>query len=301
MRVFLSTVCGLAAIVVFGCQSTEPAPAARSILPADALAKVGPVTIGEELFALWPEDQAPRLDAMVNDTLLALESTRRAPHRATVLERATSSRALLEALREEAATRAPPSQQELSREKARNWVRFDRPRAVRSVIVRIPVPEMADDGPYKALAMQLRAAAESAHNVEGLLGAVGSVKTEFEVQGMRMPPVAAGGRVVPMLPQDHEMERVEPSVAAEITALQSPGDLTGVFPSETAYQFALATEIIEPSHSDKERIEEELVQLVLAERVKPQLAELTGAKTKAAAVTFSKKDVPALLRMVGRR
>jgi len=296
---FLAGCCTLALGWMLGCHEADHVPKASSALQEGTLARVGPLEITRGMLKLWsPPSDPPALDGLVTDGLFALESRARTAHRAVAVERGALARALVEHLRTESLLAHPPRPEELKRVTGDNWLRFDRPRAVRTVVIRVPVPPMADDTKYRAVADQLRAAAQGSYNVESLLQKVSTVTTDVEVQRMRLPPLAADGRVVPMLPQDHEMQRVEPKLARIVSGLLAPGELSEVFSMSDAYQFVLATEVIEASLPADQKAQHALQQLVAAQRVKPTLLQITE-KRKAKAL-YSQKDVPALLKLVWR-
>ena len=258
---------------------------------------VGENSVTEGMLALWSEADQTIISDLVSDTLLSLESRASEPHRAAVIERAVLSRILIEDLRSKSLNDAAPKQAEIDKTIREQWLRFARPRAVRSVVVRVPVPTMVNDEPYRLLAEELRAASVGAHNIEGLLAQQATVETRLTVQRMRMPPVASDGRVVPMISQDHEVKQVEAPFAQTVSSLNT-GELSPVFATSDAYQFVFATEVIDARTSDDEQSRKELAYRVAARRLKPELSQITHAKTSK--VTYSTKDVAALLKLIWR-
>ncbi len=280
-----------------GSKGSETHDAAK--LGAGVLARVGPLSIGQDEWGILKQGATVDLEVLVSDTLLSLESTRLSPHRAAVIRRAGRARALMEEL-ERATLRATPlSSSELDSVRDEYWLRFDRPRAVRSAVIRVPVPALADDAPYRDLAARLHAAASETHNLQGLLLALDRVDTDLEVQRMRMPPVAADGRVVPILPQDHEMERVQPSLAEHVSALQQPGEVSPIFAGPDSYQFVFAIEIIEEERASGESARQQMRKLALARRLKEPLAGIKDVQK--ANLSYSRKELGALLGLVWRK
>jgi hypothetical protein len=254
-----------------------------------------------EMSELWASP-APHLDDnLIADSLLAEASRQAYPARAAVIERATLGRALVEAMSKSTLRANPPQQQETLQVRSLHWLLLDRPRAVRTAVVRVPVPEMASDQKYQQLAQELRTAAQNAHNIEGLLQSLAGVQTTLEVQRMRMPPVAADGRVVPLLPQDYELniERVAPEFAQQASALIEAGQLSSVFASSDAYQFLFCEEIIDATHWDSQEKSQQVERLVAKGRIQSELAQISTMDP--ARVRWSTKEVPALLKLVWRR
>ena len=157
---------------------------------------------------------------------------------------------------------------------------------------------MVRDEPYRRLADDLRAASEGAHNIEGLLAQQVEVKSNLEVQRMRLPPVASDGRVVPMISQDREVQQVDVRFAQVVTSLHSPGELSPVFATSDAYQFVFATEIIDELKADDVESRTEIAYRVAALRLKPELSQITHATPSK--VVYSSKDVAALLKLIWR-
>lgn len=289
--------CALLGGASFACDQSTQAQLLEQRAPTE-LAQVGDQGISQAMLDLWPEHDETRVSALVSDTLLSLEAKASEAHRATVIERAAFSRALIESLRSQTLNKKAPTQTEIDLEMRDNWLRFARPRAVRSVVIRVPVPALVRDEPYQRLADELRAASDGAHNIEGLLAQQMTVTSGLEIQRMRMPPVASDGRVVPMISQDKEVQQVDPRFAQIVSSLRSPGELSSVFATSDAYQFAFATEIIDELKADDVESRTEIAYRVAARRLKPTLSQITH--TKASKVVYSTKDVTALLKLIWR-
>lgn len=276
------------------CTETPP----QAALGPDVVAGVGALAVTRGMVQLFDAHGEELIDGLVRDTLFAQESAATAGDRASVIERGVLSRALVETMRDRALQAAPPTEEESKQIVAEQWLRFDRPRAVRTVAIRVPVPEMADDALYQAAAEKLRQASLGTLNLETLLERTQAVEVQVEVQRVRMPPVAADGKVVPEDAMDHDLTQVEREFAEQANLLSAPADITPVFALKDAFQFLFATEIIEPFKMDAAEQRREVQLRVGQSRISPQLAEIVAAGK--ARLEWSTKDVPALLKRVWR-
>jgi len=265
-------------------------------LAPDAVAQVGELPITQDMLRLFAVADESLLRGLVSDALLAQEVTSVDTQRRSVIERAVLGRAVIERLRDQSLLEHPATQDERARVIAEHWVRLDRPRAVRTVVFRVPVPDLADDAPYRELAEKLRAAALGSLNLETALQRTSAVETGLVVERVRMPPVAADGRVIPQNAMDHGMTQVDPQYAQQACALQAPAELSPVFALREAYQFVFSTEVIEGVSPTGAQQRREVELRVGEQRAQPTLAQIQAAGKKS--LKWSEKDVPALLKLV---
>jgi len=274
---------------------TLPPPADSS---PEVVAQVGRLSVTQDMLRLFDVRDEALLRGLVSDSLLAQAASGTDSGRSAVVERGVLGRALIEHLRDQTLRERAPSKDERAQVIAEQWVRLDRPRAVRTVVFRVPVPELADDAPYRELAEKLQAAAVGSLNLETALERTSAVETKLQFERVRMPPVAADGRVVPQNAMDRGMTQVDPQYAEQACALQAPAEVSPVFALRDAYQFLFSTEIIEAVSADGEAQRREVELRVAERRVAPELARIEANGKKL--LKWSGKDVPALLKLVWR-
>lgn len=275
--------------------TTAPAPTRSS---PGVVAQVGGLSVTQDMLRLFEAPDEALLLGLVNDSLFAQEASRTDTARAQVVERAVLGRAMIEHLRDQTLQERAPTEDERAQVIAEQWVRLDHPRAVRTVVFRVPVPDLADDAPYRALAEKLQAAATGSLNLETALERTSAVDAGLPFERVRMPPVAVDGRVVPQNAMDQEMTRVDPEYAAHACALNAPAEVSPVFALRDAYQFLFSTEIVEAVSPDGAAQRREVEFRVAERRIAPELAQLETKGKKL--LTWSEKEVPALLKLVWR-
>jgi DNA-binding transcriptional regulator YdaS (Cro superfamily) len=289
----------LCALGTFACARKQETSLQDSRLGPNSFARVGAQQLDVALLA-DPQRPARELSqAVISDALLSLHAEKTLPQHRPAVERAVLGRVMVEELRRQATGGLAPSQATLEAQREANWMLFDRPRAVRVGEIFVPVPELAPEAKYKALAEELHSAAASAHHLEDVLEAIDSVKTDIEIVRRRVPPVAADGRVVRMLPQDEQWDRVERRFAETVTQLQAPGDVGQVFATEGGFSFAYVIEVIPALRPTDEEVRDQLIKHEAAPTVKREMRRIIDQGQ--ANVKRSTGDISPYLELVWRR
>lgn len=249
-----------------GCQQSDSLRQASFTLPPGAFASLDGQPLKQNLLAGSGKLRLAQARGVLHDGLLAHELSVVAPHAAAAIQRAVLSRALLDHLQSQLLADSPPPARALAAQRKKNWLLYDRPRAVRTARLSVSVPTLAPYAPRLAYAEELRAraiAAQPAH-LDELLDVLRTVEKRFPGEMQRLPPVAADGRVVPMIPQDHEFERLDADYAKRMSQLREPGEISEVFPYEDGFSFAFVVEIVAPHRPPGESINQALVAAALA-------------------------------------
>jgi hypothetical protein len=180
--------------------SAAPAPR-RVRLPAGLAAKVGADEIA--LSTVTGIARAQGLPLPAARELAARDAVLAAGARLTfaggpvvpVVERAAWARALLEAIKAEAAARGPASEAEISELSALYWQDFDRPETVRTTHAVAIVEKPEQDALARALAQQLYAAVRGARDPQEFIRLAQAVPHEgLQVRAERLPPLTSDGR-----------------------------------------------------------------------------------------------------------
>lgn len=266
-------------------------------LPDGAFALVDDIPLSSSLLQVRGE----RISAadVLFDQVLAEEARHRFPHRARAIERAVLSRAWLTDVRRHVLDQAPPTQQALEAQRARNWMRFDRPRAVRSVSVFVPIAELAPEHGPRAFIEELHHAARGQPDLDSLSQALARIEKAYDFYPKRMPPVAADGRVVPIATGDQAVETVWLEYARVVARLEAPGAVTELVSLESGFVFGWAEEIIParivPVNEALDQLRKEIAAPAVAQRSEALIqAEKPG-------VRWGSKDLGSLLGTVWRR
>jgi len=112
-----------------------------------------------------------------------------------VVERGARARALLEALKAEAAGRGPATDAEVTELSALRWQDFDRPETVRTTHAVVIVAKPEQDGAARALAQKLYAAVRGTNDPQEFIRLAQAVSHEgLDVRAERLPALTRDGR-----------------------------------------------------------------------------------------------------------
>lgn len=278
-----------------GCSPEKTSPPAGPV-PEGAFARVGASVLSLDLLGAVGGDGRAAATGIVHDELFRQETSLLAPHRARVAERGVLARHLFESLEREAAHAKLVSEKALLEERERNWVKYDRPRSVRTAQLFIRVLPLADDRAAHELAMRVLEAVKDSKNVEHFVQRGREAARGKEISAEPLPPLTETGLVVPLLLQDVGYESFPQELGAAAAKLDAPGEISDVIGSEHGFHLLFAMEVIPEQRVTLEEAREELTRAVVARRVKERLAELR-AESKVA-VSVERDDIGALLRQV---
>lgn len=267
-------------------------------LPEGAEARVGSdLLYSDEMKAVSATPGSERAQALVMDTLLAVESRAREPHRASVIERAVLARALRESIRRELRQSVPPTAADIQRALESNWLLYDRPRSVRAAVVRWVVPRLAREEPYAQEAQRVAETCRGLSVASAIVECVGEGEPRGEV--LRAPPLDERGRRVPSYASDQTLPAPVGDFAQAIGRLEAPGATTPVHSGQEDYQVGIALDIIpaDPVDTDAER--EALIAGILSPQVTERVEVI--ASDGRSMVKRTHKDQAALLRLVWRQ
>jgi hypothetical protein len=176
-----------------------------------------------------------------------------------------------------------------------NWGQFNRPRAVRTAQLFVPVDSLQDDRPAFAKIERVFAAVKDVHNLEAFVR-LGTAAGGDDVQPSTLAPVSEDGRVVPVLPQDRQYEQLDPVLARAATALKAPGDLSEIVGTEAGFHILFAREVLEPQKRPLSEVREELKTSLLVARVEERVASFK--REHPVAISYERADISELLRQV---
>lgn len=285
-------------VALTGCATEKPSDQHAVPLGDGVLARIGARPLQPRLLRPDGATSALPVTDVLFDFLLAEETRQQLLHRASSAERAVLARALLEDLREEVRRKRTVSQDELHAEWARNWILFDRPRAVRGALIEVKVAELEPEAERQQLASQLRDAARAARNLGELEKALYPFKGQ-RYSARLVPPVTHEGRVVPLLPQDSHSLTIETSYAEAMSALTAEGQVTPVWTTASGFAFGFALEIVPEQSVPLDEAREQLIIGLLGPAVSQRSTTIVGrAKPQ---VHYAKKDLAALLQLVWQR
>ena len=290
-------------LVFMGCGSSSDGTESAIDVPSSAFAVVGkdalPFTMLDTVL-LGGESASQTADKarlILRDELFKKEAEQIDPHRVGVVKRAVLARRFVEQTEAEIAERAPPSRSDLEQEYQRRWLDYDRPRAVRTVQVLFVVRPLVPDQTILEKAKRVREAVRGTHNLDEFAAAARPIIGDDEdVFSYEMPPLATDGRIVPMLPQDFQVEGISEVLAQAAGSLGNPGEMSDVVGSEHGFHIFFATEVIPAQGAPFEAVEPELERAVLAERVRHELDKIS--KTPGVPVQRRREDIARLLTLV---
>lgn len=155
-------------------------------------------------------------------------------------ESTSLARALLEQLAAQAAAAGPPTDAEVARWTAKDWVDLDRPSAAQTTHAVVLVKKASDAPRAKALAERIaRAVRGIADPAEFKKLAQAVPRGGLEVRVQDLPPVTADGRVVPKPGHVGNAGRLDPRFAAAANAIPAVGDQSPVVKSAFGYHVIL--------------------------------------------------------------
>lgn len=291
-------VCALLACALVACASERAATEEASGLPPGVVARVGSELVrGDELEAVAAAPGSERAVDVVTDTLLSVEARLREPHLASVVERAVLARAQRESIRRDLRASAPPSDADIRRALESNWLLYDRPRAVRALVVRLVVPELGRDEPYRLEANRIADECAGLTFASAIVDCVAEGTPRGEI--LRLPPIDEKGRSVPLHASDRSLMVPAANMAKEIGRLERPGSTTSVHPGHDDYQVAIALDVILADPFDTAEEKEALIAGILSPEVARRADAIVAEGNSR--VERTKKDQAALLRLVWRQ
>jgi hypothetical protein len=205
---------------------------------------------------------------------------------------------MLEVTEAELAKARPVTQDEIKQAYEKQWLNYNRPRAVRTVQVLFRVNMLQDDTPIREQAERVHAAVQGTHNLREFGKAAQEAFEEGEAapQIYEMPPLAGDGRLVPTRPSDFNVTGVSMTLAQAASALSNPGDISEVVGSEKGFHIFFATEVIPEKRAPLKDVEDEIRRGVLSERVRQAADEIT--KKPKVRVVRRRDDIAKLLSLI---
>jgi hypothetical protein len=243
-------------------------------------------------------DRRAEAQGLIHDELLRQEAPERSPHIASATIRGVLARRLLTQLEREAESAKAVTAVDLEAARETEWLRYNRPRAVRTVEVFIPVEPMADDRPAHALAVRIHEAVQGASNLEAFAERVRQVPEAAGLDIFRVPPVTEDGRIVPMNPQDREQVAMDPVYAKAATSLLEAGGVSPIVGNSAGYHILYAVEVVPALRPDTEAARDELKKLVLKSRV-DALAQALNAQRNTR-IEYRHRSPARLIQTIGQ-
>ncbi len=281
----------VAGALLVACEEEEPPRAMlHGDVPSGAFARVGDQTLPLSLLD-GAADPKQRAEDLVADSLLALESERRRPHRAEVVRRGILARALLESLSEAALEEKPPTQQERAEVERELWQELDRPRAVRTGYAFVPFrPMQTGDAEFE----YMEAVADAVQDLESpkrFAEKVRSVEArDFSVRLGQAPALTADGRIVELSPADETAQAPPEPYASRAARLPERGATSDVVATEEGLFVIVALEVVEPYRASKQERERRIRAAVGAKRAEADLARIKKRARATTKVTRSPKE-----------
>lgn len=286
----------LALGLLLSCAPEEQGPKSVPEPPQGNFAVVGETSLSFELLRGVSQGSIEAAaHGIVHDELFRQGALEMIPGRARAAERAVLSRALLERISAEVALKHPITARDLEAHYRKHWVKFDRPRTVRTAQLFLKVEPMQDDRAAFAEAERVYAAVKGTHNLEDFV-TLGRQASQSEVTATSLPPVTADGRIAPILPQDNQFQTIDLALAKAAVALKAPSDISGIVGTEHGFHILFATEIIPEERHSVEEVRPQLTRDLLTSRVQQQIETLK--KSHKTAIEYRRTDISALLRQV---
>jgi hypothetical protein len=157
------------------------------------------------------------------------------------------------------------------------------------------VGELQNDVPILADAKGVLAAVSGLTDLDEFV-AKAEATAKTPLQARLLPPVAADGKVVPVLPQDRGIESVTEILAKAISELDTVGQLSDVVATEDGFHLLLLTEIIEPITRPLSSVREEVKDQLVGDHVKQRIDTLK--KQSQVPIERRRSDMTALLQQV---
>lgn len=298
--------CACAALVACTRTSDELPTSRHARLPRGVVARVAGEEIALETVQRIARAEAVTLeiarDRAVSDARSAAEARTifRGREVVPVLERATSARALLEALKQEALAKGPATDAEIAEQTALRWREFDRPEAARTTHAVALVDKNNDDAKARAIAQDIYEAVRSAKNSDEFLRLAEAVPHDgVEVRAERLPAVTADGRVYdpdkPSATSDQMLDLDFAKAAIALTAGQISAPTKSRFGYHVIFCEARLPEL-RVSLEERRRLMHDEVIKARAERSKQELLARLSA---AAPIPISRAvdDLTSLIRI----
>ena len=289
---FLGIVCAF----LENCSPPEVTLVGDQLMPPGVFALVGSQALQVSLLDKdGPHERSKLAKSLVSDALFEQGSRERQPHRAMAVERGVLGRSLLEHLEQQVLAARPVTQSELDEQRQAKWLLFDRPRAVRTVQLFVRVPLMADSREFYELAQKIHTAVRGKHNINEFVIASRKIETDLAVEALRVAPVAADGRVVPLLPQDRQYASVDIDYAKAAVALRAAGMISDVIGTKEGFHIIFSLEVIPALRPSDSKIRNELMKAVAASRVQSRLDAIK--RKQGVKVVRTRSDLGTVLRL----
>jgi hypothetical protein len=267
-------------------------------VPEGAFAVVGERVLPLELLTAPVEERKAEAEAVIREILLGDEAARSLPHRAQAVQRGVLGRSLIEHLEEELSRQAPVTEEELEAQRKKEWVKYERPRAVRTAQFFIPVGELSPGQVEYDLAQRIVEAVKGATNVEQFASLGRAVETDLRVIVEPAPTVAADGRVVPINTEEAQFESTDSAFAEAATNLRTAGDISGVVATKNGFHVLYAMDVYPAVSIPVSEARRALTKAVLAERLDARLQKLKEARKEK--VVRVRSDIASALRPLWR-
>jgi len=173
------------------------------------------------------------------------------------VRRAVLSRVLLQQIWQEARAKGPPRDDELAEMTAAQWVKFDRPSAVRTVHVLVRVEQAQQESEVRLLAEKIRKAVAGLHDEQTFLDRARSFPSgNLQVVAESLPPVTADGRTFSLDAHgkpDAPGPSFDPAFAKAANALEHVGAQSGLVRSSFGWHVILLVQRYEAHQVSTER------------------------------------------------
>lgn len=177
------------------------------------------------------------------------------------------ARALLEQLEAQARAAGPPTDAEVARFTAKDWVDLDRPPAARTTHAVVLVKRPADDARAKALAERIARAVRGVSDPAEFKKLAKAVPTGgLKVRVEDLPPVTADGRV--LVAPGQKAEHFDRRFAAAANAIPAVGDQSPVIKSAFGYHVILLDQRVSAKRVPLEQRRALLADRVIDERAR---------------------------------
>jgi hypothetical protein len=268
-------------LVASGCGEQASVSRAALTVPKGAFATIGDRALSLELLTTPPEARKAESEAVIREILLGDEAARSLPHRARAVERGVLGRSLVERLEQELLREAPVKEADLQAQRAKEWVKYERPRSVRTAQFFVPVGELSPGDHEHALAERIHEAVKGATNIDQFVTLGKAIETELKVIVEPAPAVAADGRVVPINTEEARFVSTDEVFARAASSLRAPGDISGVVVTQDGFHVLYAMEVFSSVSIPIAEARRTLTKAILAERLDARLQTLKeGRKEK---------------------
>jgi parvulin-like peptidyl-prolyl isomerase len=286
----LASACGNRAARPVASQSQKLAPGVAALVGADAIsiATVRQIANAQHV----PPERARKL--AVEDALFAAAARARWSGTGWVAaaEDTSLARALLEQLQARAGAAGPPTDAEVAKLTAKQWVELDRPPAARTTHAVVLVKKPSDDARAKALAERIARAVHGVSDPAEFKELAKAVPTDgLKVHVEDLPPVTADGRVVPAPGQGESAGRFDPQFAAAANAIPAVGDQSPVVKSAFGYHVILLDARLPAKRVPLEKRRALLADHVIDERARAAQSTLLKKLTSATRIEVARTAI----------